>query len=256
MCRVGKMKLLVAVKRVVDHNIKVHIKPDGSNVELAGARMSINPFDENAMEAAMRLKESGAATEVVAVTVGTTAAQDVLRHALAMGADRAILLESSEAVQPLGVARLLKVLVEREQPGLVLLGKQSIDDDTCQTGQMLAALLDYGQGTFISALNIENGEAVVTREIEGGTEKIAVKLPAVLTADLRLNEPRYVKLPNLMMAKKKPIQTISASEFGIDVSPRLALVKVADPPARKACVMVNNVQELVEKLRSEARVLP
>lgn len=250
------MKLLVAVKRVVDHNIKVHIKPDGSDVELAGARMSINPFDENAMEAAMRLKESGVATEVVAVTVGPAAAQDVLRHALAMGADRAILLESSEAVQPLGVARLLKVLVEREQPGLVLLGKQSIDDDTCQTGQMLAGLLDYGQGTFISALEIENGEAVVTREIEGGTEKIAVALPAVLTADLRLNEPRYVKLPNLMMAKKKPIQTLSASEFGIDVSPRLALVKVADPPARRACVMVDNVQELVEKLRAEARVLP
>lgn len=250
------MKLLVAVKRVVDHNIKVHIKPDGSDVELAGARMSINPFDENAVEAAMRLKESGVATEVVAVTVGPAAAQDVLRHALAMGADRAILLESSEAVQPLGVARLLKALVEREQPGLVLLGKQSIDDDTCQTGQMLAALLDYGQGTFISALEIENGEAVVTREIEGGTEKIAVALPAVLTADLRLNEPRYVKLPNLMMAKKKPIQTISASEFGIDVSPRLALVKVADPPARRACVMVDNVQELVEKLRSEAGVLP
>lgn len=250
------MKLLVAVKRVVDHNIKVHIKPDGSDVELAGARMSINPFDENAMEAAMRLKESGVATEVVAVTVGTTVAQDVLRHALAMGADRAILLESGEAVQPLGIARLLKVLVEREQPGLVLLGKQSIDDDTCQTGQMLAALLGYGQGTFISTLNIENGEAIVTREIEGGTEKIAVTLPAVLTADLRLNEPRYVKLPNLMMAKKKTIQTISASEFGIDVSPRLALVNVADPPARKACVMVNNVQELVEKLRSEAGVLP
>ncbi|HRK79366.1 MAG TPA: electron transfer flavoprotein subunit beta/FixA family protein [Thiobacillus sp.] len=250
------MKLLVAVKRVVDHNIKVHIKPDGSDVELAGARMSINPFDENAVEAAMRLKESGVATEVVAVTVGPAAAQDVLRHALAMGADRAILLESSKAVQPLGVARLLKALVEREQPGLVLLGKQSIDDDTCQTGQMLAALLDYGQGTFISALEIENGEAVVTREIEGGTEKIAVTLPAVLTADLRLNEPRYVKLPNLMMAKKKPIQTISASEFGIDVSPRLALVKVADPPARRACVMVDNVQELVEKLRSEAGVLP
>jgi len=250
------MKLLVAVKRVVDHNIKVHIKPDGSDVELAGARMSINPFDENAVEAAMRLQESGVATEVVAVTVGPAAAQDVLRHALAMGADRAILLESSKAVQPLGVARLLKALVEREQPGLVLLGKQSIDDDTCQTGQMLAALLDYGQGTFISALEIENGEAVVTREIEGGTEKIAVTLPAVLTADLRLNEPRYVKLPNLMMAKKKPIQTISASEFGIDVSPRLALVKVADPPARRACVMVSNVQELVEKLRSEAGVLP
>ncbi len=251
------MKLLVAVKRVVDHNIKVHIKPDGSNVELAGARMSINPFDENAVEAAMRLKESGVATEVVAVTVGPAAAQDVLRHALAMGADRAILLESSEAVQPLGVARLLKALVEREQPGLVLLGKQSIDDDTCQTGQMLAALLGYGQGTFISALEIENGEAVVTREIEGGTEKIAVALPAILTADLRLNEPRYVKLPNLMMAKKKPIQTLSASEeFGIDVSPRLALVKVADPPARRACVMVDNVQELVEKLRSEAGVLP
>lgn len=250
------MKLLVAVKRVVDHNIKVHIKPDGSNVDLAGARMSINPFDENAMEAAMRLKESGVATEIVAVTVGTTAAQDVLRHALAMGADRAILLESAEASEPLAVARLLKVLVEREQPNLILLGKQSIDDDTCQTGQMLAALLDYGQGTFISTLDIENGEAVVTREVEGGTEKIAVALPAVLTVDLRLNEPRYVKLPNLMMARKKPIQTLSATEFGVDVSPRLTLVKVADPAARKACTMVNTVQELVEKLRSEARVLP
>lgn len=250
------MKLLVAVKRVVDHNIKVHIKPDGSNVELTGARMSINPFDENAMEAAMRLKESGAATEIVAVTVGPAAAQDVLRHALAMGADRAILLESAEACEPLGVAKLLKMLVEREQPGLVLIGKQSVDDDTCQTGQMLAALLDYGQGAFVSALDIENGEALVTREIEGGSEKIAVTLPAVLTADLRLNEPRYVKLPNLMMAKKKPIETISASEFGIDVSPRLALIQVADPPARTACAMVGNVQELVEKLRSEARVLP
>lgn len=250
------MKLLVAVKRVVDHNIKVHIKPDGSNVELTGARMSINPFDENAMEAAMRLKESGVATEIVAVTVGTAAAHDVLRHALAMGADRAILLESAEVSEPLGVAKLLKVLVEREQPGLILLGKQSIDDDTCQTGQMLAALLDYGQGTFISTLDIENGEAVVTREVEGGTEKIAVALPAVLTVDLRLNEPRYVKLPNLMMARKKPIQTLSAAEFGVDVSPRLTLVKVADPLARKACTMVNTVQELVEKLRSEARVLP
>lgn len=250
------MKLLVAVKRVVDHNIKVHIKPDGSNVELAGARMSINPFDENAMEAAMRLKESGVASEIVAVTVGTTAAHDVLRHALAMGADRAILLESAEVSEPLGVAKLLKVLVEREQPGLILLGKQSIDDDTCQTGQMLAALLDYGQGTFISTLDIENGEAVVTREVEGGTEKIAVALPAVLTVDLRLNEPRYVKLPNLMMARKKSIQTLSAAEFGVDISPRLTLVKVADPLARKACTMVNTVQELVEKLRSEARVLP
>lgn len=250
------MKLLVAVKRVVDHNIKVHIKPDGSNVELAGARMSINPFDENAMEAAMRLKESGVASEIVAVTVGTTAAHDVLRHALAMGADRAILLESAEVSEPLGVAKLLKVLVEREQPGLILLGKQSIDDDTCQTGQMLAALLDYGQGTFISTLDIENGEAVVTREVEGGTEKIAVALPAVLTVDLRLNEPRYVKLPNLMMARKKSIQTLSVAEFGVDVSPRLTLVKVADPLARKACTMVNTVQELVEKLRSEARVLP
>jgi electron transfer flavoprotein beta subunit len=250
------MKLLVAVKRVVDHNIKVHIKPDGSDVELANVRMSINPFDENAVEAAVRLKESGVAHEVVAVAVGTAAAQDVLRHALAMGADRAILLESGDTLQPLGTAKLLKALIEREQPDLVLLGKQSIDDDTCQTGQMLAALLGYGQGTFISALEMENGEAIVTREVEGGSERIAVALPAVLTADLRLNEPRYVKLPNLMMAKKKPIQTIQAAEFGIDVSPRLALVNVADPPARKPCTMVGNVGELVEKLRSEARVLP
>ena len=249
------MKLLVAIKRVVDHNIKVHIKADGSDVELAGVKMNINPFDENAMEAAVRLKEQGIASEIVAVTVGTAAAQDVLRHALAMGADRAILVQSDARLQPLGIAKLLQKIVEREQPGSILLGKQAIDDDAGQTGQMLAALLDYGQGTFISALHIENGAAIVTREIEGGNEKIAVTLPAVLTADLRLNEPRYVKLPNLMMAKKKPIQTLSTTELGVDVAPRITLLKVADPPARKACVMVNSVQELVEKLRTEARIL-
>ena len=249
------MKLLVAIKRVVDHNIKVHIKADGSDVELTGVKMNINPFDENAVEAAVRLKEQGIASEIVAVTVGTAAAQDVLRHALAMGADRAILVQSDARLQPLGVAKLLQKIVEREQPGIILLGKQAIDDDAGQTGQMLAALLDYGQGTFISVLNIENGAAIVTREIEGGNEKIAVTLPAVLTADLRLNEPRYVKLPNLMMAKKKPIQTLSTTELGVDVAPRITLLKVADPPARKACVMVNSVQELVEKLRTEARIL-
>ena len=249
------MKLLVAIKRVVDHNIKVHIKADGSDVELAGVKMNINPFDENAMEAAVRLKEQGIASEIIAVTVGTAAAQDVLRHALAMGADRAILVQSDARLQPLGIAKLLQKIVEREQPGIILLGKQAIDDDAGQTGQMLAALLDYGQGTFISALDIENGAAIVTREIEGGNEKIAVTLPAVLTADLRLNEPRYVKLPNLMMAKKKPIQTLTATELGVDVAPRMTLLKVTDPPARKACVMVNSVQELVEKLRTEARIL-
>ena len=249
------MKLLVAIKRVVDHNIKVHIKADGSDVELAGVKMNINPFDENAMEAAVQLKEQGIASEIVAVTVGTAAAQDVLRHALAMGADRAILVQSDARLQPLGIAKLLQKIVEREQPGIILLGKQAIDDDAGQTGQMLAALLDYGQGTFISALDIENGTAIVTREIEGGNEKIAVTLPAVLTADLRLNEPRYVKLPNLMMAKKKPIQTLTATELGVDVAPRMTLLKVADPPARKACVMVSSVQELVEKLRTEARIL-
>ena len=245
------MKILVAVKRVVDHNIQVRIKPDGSDVDIAGVKMSVNPFDENAIEEAVRLKEKGVATEIVAVTLGTNANQDVLRHALAMGADRALLVETDAVLQPLGVAKLLKTVVEREKPDLILLGKQAIDDDAGQTGQMLAALLGVAQGTFVSSIAIENGEAIVTREIEGGTEQIAVKLPAVLTADLRLNDPRFVKLPNLMMAKKKPIETLSAVELGADIAPRLTQIKVSEPPARKPGIKVNNVQELVAKLHEE-----
>ncbi len=249
------MKILVAVKRVVDSNVKVRIKPDGSDVDVAGAKMGINPFDENAVEEALRLKERGLASEVVAVSLGTAACQDVLRHALAMGVDRAILVETDIQLQPLGIAKLLKAVVEREQPGLIMLGKQAIDDDAGQTGQMLAALLGVGQGTFISALEVQGGEIRVTREIDGGTETLALRLPAVVTADLRLNEPRYVKLPNLMMAKKKPIQTYNAAEFGIDANPRLKQLNVANPPLRKPGIMVNSVQELVEKLRVEAKVV-
>lgn len=245
------MKILVAVKRVVDHNIQVRIKPDGSDVDIAGVKMSVNPFDENAIEEAVRLKEKGVATDIVAVTLGSSANQDVLRHALAMGADRALLVETDAVLQPLGVAKLLKTVVEREKPDLILLGKQAIDDDAGQTGQMLAALLGVAQGTFVSSIAIENGEAIVTREIEGGTEQIAVKLPAVLTADLRLNDPRFVKLPNLMMAKKKPIETLSAAELGADIAPRLTQLKVSEPPARKPGIKVNNVQELVAKLHEE-----
>ena len=249
------MKVLVAVKRVVDHNVKVRIKPDGSGMDLAGAKMSINPFDENAVEEALRLKERGLASEVVAVALGTAEVQDVLRHALAMGVDRAILVDSAVELQPLGVAKLLKAVVAREQPQLILLGKQAIDDDAAQTGQMLAALLGVGQGTFISTLDIIDGECVVTREVDGGTEQLAVRLPAVLTADLRLNSPRFVKLPNLMMAKKKPIQTISAAELGVDASPRLQAIRHAEPPLRKPGIRVGSVDELVQKLRAEARVV-
>lgn len=245
------MKILVAVKRVVDHNIQVRIKPDGSDVDIAGVKMSINPFDENAVEEALRLKERGLAKEIVAVSFGTAANQDVLRHALAMGADRALLVETEAQLQPLGVAKLLKAVVEREQPDIVLLGKQAIDDDAGQAGQMLAALLGAGQGTFISSLDIEGDEAIVTREIDGGTEQIAVKLPAVLTADLRLNDPRFVKLPNLMMAKKKPIETLNAAELSTDTAPRLKQVKVAEPPARKPGVKVGSIEELIEKLHEE-----
>ena len=249
------MKVMVAVKRVVDFNVKVRIKPDGSDVDIAGVKMSINPFDENAVEQALRLKESGKAREVVAVTLGSSAAQDVLRHALAMGVDRAMLVETDVNLQPLGVAKLLKAIAEREQPDLILLGKQAIDSDAGQAGQMLAALLGVGQGVAISALEVWDGEIVVTREVDGGTETLALRLPAVVTADLRLNEPRYVKLPNLMMAKKKPIETIKAAELGVDASPRLKQLKVADPPVRKAGSKVANVHELVEKLRVEAKVL-
>lgn len=249
------MKVMVAVKRVVDFNVKVRIKPDGSDVDIAGVKMSINPFDENAVEQALRLKESGKAREVVAVTLGSSTAQDVLRHALAMGVDRAMLVETDVNLQPLGVAKLLKAIAEREQPDLILLGKQAIDSDAGQAGQMLAALLGVGQGVAISALEVWDGEIVVTREVDGGTETLALRLPAVVTADLRLNEPRYVKLPNLMMAKKKPIETIKAAELGVDASPRLKQLKVADPPVRKAGIKVANVHELVEKLRVEAKVL-
>lgn len=245
------MKILVAVKRVVDHNIQVRIKPDGTDVDIAGVKMSINPFDENAVEEALRLKERGIVKEIVAVSFGTAANQDVLRHALAMGADRAVLVETESELQPLGVAKLLKAVTEREQPDIVLLGKQAIDDDAGQTGQMLAALLGVGQGTFISSLEIHGDEALVTREIDGGTEQIAVKLPAVLTADLRLNDPRFVKLPNLMMAKKKPIESLSAAELSTDTAPRIKQVKVSEPPARKPGIKVNSVQELIAKLHEE-----
>lgn len=249
------MKILVAIKRVVDYNVKVRLKPDGSDVDTAGAKMGINPFDENAIEEALRLKERGHATEIVAVTLGTAACQDVLRHALAMGVDRAILVETDVLLQPLGIAKLLKAVVAREQPDLIILGKQAIDDDAGQTGQMLAALLGVGQGTFISAVAVQGSEIHVTREIDGGTETLALRLPAVVTADLRLNEPRYVKLPNLMMAKKKPIQTYNATEFGIDANPRLKQLNVANPPTRKPGIKLNSVQELVKKLRDEAKVI-
>ena len=242
------MKILVAVKRVVDYNIKVRVKPDGSDVEIAGVKMGINPFDENAIEEALRLKEKGVATEVVAVSLGGAANQDVLRHALAMGVDRAILVETDGIFQQLGIAKLLKAIVERENPELILLGKQAIDSDAGQTGQMLAALLGYGQGTFVSAINLGRDEVIVTREVDGGTETLAIALPAVLTTDLRLNEPRFVKLPNLMMARKKPIQTITATELGVDVTPRLNLLSVSEPPARKSGIKVSSVQELLQKL--------
>ena len=243
------MKILVAIKRVVDYNIKVRIKSDGSDVNVDGVKMGINPFDENAIEEALRLKERGLASEIIAVSLGSTANQDVLRHALAMGVDRAILLETDCILQPLGVAKLLKAVVELEKPDLILLGKQAIDSDAGQTGQMLAALLGYGQGTFVSNINVNNQEVTVTREVDGGTETLAIKLPAVLTADLRLNEPRFVKLPNLMMARKKPIEKISATELDVNASPRLRLIEVTEPPPRKSGIKVKSVQELLQKLK-------
>ncbi|MFA6178001.1 MAG: electron transfer flavoprotein subunit beta/FixA family protein [Candidatus Methylopumilus sp.] len=244
------MKILVAVKRVVDYNIKVRIKADGSDVDIAGVKMGVNPFDENAIEEALRLKEQGKATEVVVVSLGTNANQDVLRHALAMGVDRAILVESADELQPLGVAKLLKAVATREQPDLIMLGKQAIDDDAGQAGQMLAALLGYPQATFISALKVEGKEISVTREVDGGTENLALALPAVVTADLRLNDPRFVKLPNLMMARKKPIENLNAAELGVDAAPRLKLLQVTEPPARKPGIKVGSVAELLSKLRS------
>lgn len=249
------MKILVAVKRVVDYNVKVRIKPDGSDVDIVGVKMGINPFDENAIEEALRLKEKGLATEVIAVSLGGSANQDVLRHALAMGADRAILIETDVDLQPLVVAKLLKAIVKREKPDLILLGKQAIDDDAGQTGQMLAALLDYPQGTFASAIEIEANTLTVTREVDGGTETLALTLPAVVTADLRLNEPRFVKLPNLMMARKKPIEAINVTALGIAIEPRLKLIQVAEPAVRKAGIKVGSVEELLNKLRTHEGIL-
>ena len=244
------MKILVAVKRVVDYNVKVRINADASDVATDGVKMGINPFDENAIEAALQLKEQGKASEIIAVSLGTNSNQDVLRHALAMGADRAILVETDSKLQPLAVAKLLQAIVAQEQPSLILLGKQAIDDDAGQSGQMLAALLNYPQATFASHLQLENNELLVTREVDGGTETLALNLPAVVTADLRLNDPRFVKLPNLMMARKKQITTISAAELGIDTASRLTLIKVAEPEARKAGRMVTSVEQLLRQLRN------
>jgi electron transfer flavoprotein beta subunit len=249
------MKVLVPVKRVVDYNVKVRVRPDGSGVETANVKMSMNPFDEIAVEEAMRLKEAGIATEVIAVSIGTAQSQETLRTALAIGADRAILVETGAEIQPLAVAKLLKAIVAKEQPGLVVMGKQAIDDDSNQTGQMLAALLNWSQATFASKLKVSGAIAEVTREVDGGLETISIKLPAVVTTDLRLNEPRYVTLPNIMKAKKKPLETLTPEALGVDVAPRLKTLNVQEPPKRSAGKMVKSVQELVEKLRSEAKVI-
>jgi len=249
------MKILVPVKRVVDYNVKVRVKGDGSGVDIANVKMSMNPFDEIALEEATRLKESGTAREVVAVSCGVAQCQETLRTALAIGADRAILVETDVELQPLAVAKLLRALVERERPDLVILGKQAIDDDANQTGQMLAALAGLAQGAFASKLVVADGRAQVTREVDGGLETISVALPAVVTADLRLNEPRYVTLPNIMKAKKKPLETVKPADLGVDVTSRLKTLKVAEPAARKAGVKVPDVATLVNKLRSEAKVL-
>jgi len=243
------MKIVVAIKRVVDYNVKVRINADGSDVAINGVKMGINPFDENAIEAALQLKEQGKATEIIAVSLGGSVNQDVLRHALAMGADRAILVETETKLQPLAVAKLLQAIVAQEKPDLILLGKQAIDDDAGQAGQMLAALLDYPQATFASSLHLENNELLVTREIDGGTETIALNLPAVVTADLRLNNPRFVKLPNLMMARKKPITSIAATDLGVDMASRLKLLKMTEPAPRKPGMMVSSVEQLLRQLR-------
>ena len=245
------MKILVAVKRVVDYNVKVRIKADGSGVEMANVKMSMNPFDEIAVEEAVRLKEAGLAKEVVVFSAGVAQCQETLRTAMAIGADRALLVETDVELQPLAVAKLLKAVCEKEQPGLVLCGKQAIDDDANQTGQMLAALMNWPQASFASAVNIVDGKARVIREIDGGLEKIEVVLPAVVTVDLRLNEPRYATLPNIMKAKKKPFEVLTPDALGVDVTPRLRTLAVAEPPKRTAGIRVANVAELVAKLKSE-----
>ena len=249
------MKLLVPVKRVVDYNVKVRVKSDGSGVETAGVKMSMNPFDEIAVEEAVRLKEKGIATEIVAISMGAAACGETIRTALAMGADRGILVETDAELQPLAVAKLLKALVEKEQPRLIIMGKQAIDDDMNATGQMLAALLGWAQGTFASKVEMNGDALTVTREIDGGLETLELQLPAIVTTDLRLNEPRYASLPNIMKARKKPIETIKPADLGVDPAPRLTLVKVAEPPRRQAGAKVGSIAELVQKLRTEAKVI-
>ena len=249
------MKALVAVKRVVDYNVKVRVKSDNTGVELANVKMSMNPFDEIAVEEAVRLKEKGVVTEVIAVSCGPTQAQETLRTAMAIGADRGVLVESSEELQPLAVAKLLKAVVDKEQPDLIILGKQAIDDDSNQTGQMLAALAGWPQATFASKVVLADGKATVTREIDGGLETLSMSLPAVVTTDLRLNEPRYATLPNIMKAKKKPLDTVKPDALGVDVAPRLTTLKVVEPPKRSAGVLVADVAELVNKLKNEAKVI-
>ena len=249
------MKILVAVKRVIDYNVKVRVKADQSGVDLANVKMSMNPFDEIAVEAALRLREAGNADEVIAVSLGIQRCQDTIRSALAMGADRGILVQTDEELEPLAVAKLLKAVVEREQPGLVILGKQSIDGDHTQTGQLLAAMLGWPQGTFAYRLEFIDDSIHLTREIDGGLETIALQKPAVITTDLRLNEPRFASLPNIMKAKKKPMNTLTPAELGVDTTPRVKILKVTEPPKREAGVKVASVAELVRKLRNEAKVI-
>lgn len=254
------MKILVPIKRVVDFNVKIRVKADQSGVELANVKMSVNPFDEIAIEEAVRLKEAGKATEVIAVSIGPEKAQEQLRTALAIGADRAILVKTDApidlgGVEPLAVAKILKALVDKESPDLVIMGKQSIDDDSNQTGQMLSALLGWAQGTFAGALEIGDGDLSVTREIDGGLETLTLKTPAVITTDLRLNEPRYAKLPDIMKAKKKPLEEITPDDLGVDVSPRLSIVKIVEPPVRQGGGKVSSVDELIDKLKNEAKVI-
>ena len=249
------MKVLVPVKRVIDYNVKVRVKADNSGVELANVKMAMNPFDEIAVEQALRLKEAGGAEEVVVVSIGPAQNQETIRTALAMGADRGIHIEASHDIEPLAVAKLLKAVVERETPSLALVGKQAIDDDCNQTGQMLAALLGWAQGTFVSALEVAGDKAKIVREVDGGLEHLEIQMPAIVSVDLRLNEPRYASLPNIMKAKKKPLDSLTVDELGVDISPRLTIVKVEEPAAREAGIKVADVKELVEKLKNEAKVI-
>ena len=249
------MKLLVPVKRVIDYNVKVRVKSDNTGVETTNVKMSMNPFDEIAIEEAVRMKEAGTASEIIAVSMGLQQCQETIRTALAMGADRGIHVKTDDELQPLAVAKLLKALVDKESPDLVVLGKQAIDDDSNQTGQMLAALLDWPQGTFASGVELSDGKATVIREVDGGLETIEINTPAVITTDLRLNEPRYASLPNIMKAKKKPIDEMSPDELGVDIAPRLTTLKVEEPPTRQAGVMVESVAALVDKLKNEAKVI-